>query len=500
MQAVIERSLEALSAARVEFAQARRRIALSMGLLFLVHLLTVYPYLKLQRSSQILEAKLEKREELAEKLDTSVAALDVSGNTIKNRLQSSLKDGTQRMIDEFTLFRHFFKKAQNGELGSGNTPTFETEVPHMQEAEFEGQLPQQMQSQTMPAQMQTQTMPQQMQQPEHSNSQTSELSFQRPWWVGPIFIQIALDIDEGKPDARARLIDYARNTIVEPAYAVISRNWENILKPTYLKSIQDVESDLQELLQIESENSGSFREALTNIVSTKESLKSYAISSENQLDNALKNDWWNTVEGKNDYAEALNNQVSEQLEALLTKVQEPINSLKEVIEDQKLAREVLNQELEKLNIQFETQIEQLGNLTGAGGFMPVDLIVFIGLFPLIIGCVPGFFLFRAAWAMRDSAALAEDLIDVPGDHIAEARWHAVRLLTDGSTKNMTILIIVVLMSWIFVSGVHLLVSPIQPLVKPYLTIVIAIVVVVVPTSIVLNSIKRLEKIQGSNPR
>ena len=89
MRAVIERSLEALATARTEVAQARKRIALSMALLFLVHLLTVFPYLKIQTSSLQLESELSARQSLLDEFDSSVQALGESSNRTTQKLREA---------------------------------------------------------------------------------------------------------------------------------------------------------------------------------------------------------------------------------------------------------------------------------------------------------------------------------------------------------------------------------------------------------------------------
>ena len=71
-------------------------------------------------------------------------------------------------------------------------------------------------------------------------------------------------------------------------------------------------------------------------------------------------------------------------------------------------------------------------MSGTAGVVPVDLASFIGLFPLVLGLVLGFMLWRAGEARHQGALAAADLARAAPEAADTRAWLARRLLGGGA--------------------------------------------------------------------
>ena len=160
-------------------------------------------------------------------------------------------------------------------------------------------------------------------------------------------------------------------------------------------------------------------------------LEAIEISHDHVVDEALGTDWWHTVQGKGAYADAVAQSVAEQMEAIIETAQAPSEAIRTTLALQEELRGALERRQQELERQFTEQRAQLASLSGTAGVVPVDLVSFIGLFPLVLGLVLGFMLWRAGQARHQGARAAADLAQAAPDDPATRAWLARRVLGGG---------------------------------------------------------------------
>ena len=500
MSTIIDRSLEALSDARAEIAQSRKRVVLVLGLFLLVHILTVYPFLKIKNSSERLQDEIAEQEEKLASLEAAAKKVTDTGNMVILELDKSLKEGTDKMIGEFGQFRTYMDQALKGEL------EFESASPdsRMLEQTQHSATPQSNLRRLDSNSVRTRQFPQnrldqvQRTAPDLSVGQADpDDETYRPVWLGPTIVEIAEDINSGSETAQGKLTSFAKSNIVNPVYEDIGGIWENNLKPDYLEALKEAEASTENLINSNLKNSDALQASLDSIVSARTTLETFSISPDNTIDQSLETEWWHTVSGKMDYAAALNNQVESKLMSVRTAAEDPIKELKAILEKQKTIRDSLAEEQAEVQELFETQLGQITNFMGVGGIVPIDFLVFIGLYPLILGLIPGFFMFRASWATQESIRKTNYLLTLHGDHQEEARWHATGLLNSGSLKRFVRAVFIITTLWILGSAIHLYNSPIKPIVAIWLTAGLGIFTIVYPCYSLLISIRQLQDLESS---
>jgi hypothetical protein len=148
---------------------------------------------------------------------------------------------------------------------------------------------------------------------------------------------------------------------------------------------------------------------------------------------------------------------------------------------------------EELEQQFAEQREQLATLSGTAGVVPVDLASFIGLFPLALGLVLAFMLWRVGEARHQGAQAAADLgRAAPGDRDVRA-WLTRRVLGgDGLAPSLvTIALAAGALLWIALAAWQIAHSPSDPPLAPWTSATLGALVVLVAAGRDLAAIRRL---------
>ena len=161
-------------------------------------------------------------------------------------------------------------------------------------------------------------------------------------------------------------------------------------------------------------------------------LEAIVLRHDHVVDEALGTDWWRTVEGKGAYADAVAQSVAGQMDAIMQTAQAPSEAIRAALALQEELRDALVLRQEELAQQFAEQRAQLASLSGTAGVVPVDLASFIGLFPLALGLVLGFMLWRAGEARHQGSLAAADLARAAPEAADMRAWLARRLLGGGA--------------------------------------------------------------------
>ena len=107
---------ESLKTAHRDLVKARRNLLLAAGLLALIHLLTVHPYLKTSQEIASLEASMAANTALVSRLDPEIERLQKARQSAGKRLDNLLDGATEEMIGKFADLRKAVQRAQGGEL------------------------------------------------------------------------------------------------------------------------------------------------------------------------------------------------------------------------------------------------------------------------------------------------------------------------------------------------------------------------------------------------
>ena len=133
----------ALQAAHADLARARRTLLPVAGVLALIHLLTVYPYLEASREIVGIEASMAANAGLLAELGPEIEALQEAGASAGAQLDLLLDGVTAEMVASFAGLRSLVARATAPEPPDAQPPP---------QVDFAS--PQQMQQMPMPMQMQ----------------------------------------------------------------------------------------------------------------------------------------------------------------------------------------------------------------------------------------------------------------------------------------------------------------------------------------------------------
>ena len=106
---------DALQAAHTDLAKARRTLLPVAGVLALIHLLTVYPYLEASREIAGIEATMAANAGLLAQLSPEIEALQEAGADAGVRLSTLLEGVTAEMVGRFADLRTLVARALEGE-------------------------------------------------------------------------------------------------------------------------------------------------------------------------------------------------------------------------------------------------------------------------------------------------------------------------------------------------------------------------------------------------
>jgi hypothetical protein len=435
---------EALQAAHTDLAKARRTLLPVAGMLALVHLLTVYPYLEASREIAGIEASMTANAGLLAALEPEIEKLQEASASAGAQLTTLLKGVTDEMVGSFAGLRSLVAAALEGRTQDAEPLPEPAASSPVQQIPMQMQAPpEQMQMQAPPPdmQMQMQVPQQQMQMQMQANAPLDPTAYPPPGSAGPFVgspeLQDILDALAAGEPAWERLIAYARRDIVEAAYARAERDWSRHIRPAYLSALEASTESARRVAGQATESAAQTAAALhaaaDQMAEQRAVLETIEISHDNVVDEALGTDWWHTVQGKSAYADAVTQSVADQMDAILQTAKAPSEAIDATLVLQEELRNTLVLRQEELEQQFAEQRSQLATLSGTAGVMPVDLASFIGLFPLVLGLVLAFMLWRVAQARHQGAQAAADLGRAAPEALDTRDWLARRVLGGGDT-------------------------------------------------------------------
>ena len=494
---------DALQAAYTELAKARRTLLPVAGVLALIHLLTVYPYLEASREIAAIETTMAANTGLLAALEPEIAKLQEASASAEAQLTTLLKGVTAEMVGSFAGLRSLVASAVEGER----------QVPELLPGPAASSPMQQMPMQQMPMQMQAPPEPMQMQMqvppPERMQMQVPAanlpldpaayppLGSAGPFVASPELQDVLAALAAGEP-AWERLIAYARRDIVEAAYARAERDWSRHIRPAYLSALEASTASARRVAGQAPESAAQTAAALyaaaDAMAEQRAVLETIQISHDNVVDEALGTDWWHTVQGKSAYADAVTQSVADQMDAILQTAKAPSEAIGATLALQEELRAALVLRQEELEQKFAEQREQLAALSGTAGVVPIDLASFIGLFPLALGLVLAFMLWRVGEARHQGAQAAADLGRAAPEDRDVRIWLTRRVLSggDGLTPSLaTGALAAGALLWIGFAAWQIAQSPSDPPLAPWTSGTLAALVVLVAAAWDLAAIRHL---------
>lgn len=509
MTTIGEIARDALQTAHGDLAKARRSLLLAAGVLALIHLLTVYPYLEASREIAGVEASMAANAGLLARLEPEIERLRQAGDAAGSRLTGLLNGITEEMVGRFADLRTLVTRALQGPAQDEPVAAVSLPPDPMQQMQLPPEAMQMQQMQLPRETMQMQQMqmpapnlpPEPMQAPLPGFPPMQQAGPGAPYgdqvyppsgydpagypgiYVAPELEPILADLAAGEP-AWERLIDYARSDIVEEAYARAQREWSQRIRPAYLAALAAAADSARTVAGQAPESAAptaqALRAAADRMTEQQAALEAIELRHDTVVDEALGTDWWHTVPGKGAYADAVGQSVADQMYAVLQTAQAPSAAIEEALALQEELRGALVRKQEELAEQFAEQRKQLASLSGAAGVVPIDLVSFIGLFPLVLGLVLGFVLWLAGQARRQAAQAAADLAGTVPEDRQTREWLARRVLGAGNGRGpllATAGLALGALLWITMATWQVAGSPIVPPLSPWTSGALAILLV-----------------------
>ena len=490
MSLIEEVARDTLTTAHDTLAKARRSLLLAAGLLALLHLLTVHPYLKAAREIAEIEASRAANTALLSELEPEIENLRAASDKAVRMLDALLDKTTNRMVTDFADLRALVQYARSGDFDPGSPPggsnvALPGQMQQMQQMEIPNPPPQQ-QMQGPP--------PEQRPSPGSTGPGI-------PYWpprFGPELQPILEAIAAGDPNAYERLIEFARTTIVRTAYADAQEEWIRTIQPAYLFALRETANAARRLAEHapvgEAGIAAELVAAADKLTGQFDRIEAVEIRHDASVDAALGSDWWHTVQGKGAYGDAVSESIHIQLSEIGAIAEAPSASIARALVLQESLRDELKALQASLEEQFGEQRKQLASLSGLSAAVPVDLASFIGLFPLVLGLVLGLFMLRAGQARREAAEAATDLAEAAPDDRETRRWLAARALGAKRAQGpvtVAVLAAVASVAWIGLAGLQVAHSIATVPLSPWLSGAIAVALIVAATGWDVMSMRRL---------
>ena len=480
---------ESLLAAQADIAKARRTLPLAAGVLALVHLLTVHPYIETGRDIAAVSALIAANGALLTGLDPDIATLQQTAERAESDLQSLLGETTEAMIGRFARLRELVGQAMAGNAPPPSPddvllPPAAGAMSPMQQMPLN--MPPQMQMQQMPTMnMPVPYRPQMPLPPTDASPEGGELA------------AILAAVATGNATAMDRLTSFARTHIVAAAYREAQAAWRARIQPPYLAALEaatvSVRGAATKAGGVSPDAAAKLDAAADNLTRQQAAIAALEIAADSGVDAALGSDWWRTIEGKGAFADALADSVAERMRAITRTARTPADALRESQLLQQALHDDLIQRQKELERQFSQDREQLAALSGTSGVIPVDLASFIGLFPLVIGIVVGALLLRSAQARRQAALAADGLPGTTPADTETRNWLVMRAL-GGRPAGCWLAggaIALAAVSWIVLAGWQVAAAPEAPPLPPWLSVLLGAALVLAATAGDLWSVRRL---------
>lgn len=473
MSYIEDTARDALKAAHLDLTKARRTLVLAAGLLALIHLLNVYPYLRLSSAIAGAERSMEANSALVAQLDPEIERLRTAGERASARLDTLLKGVTDEMIRDFAELRGLVERALQGQLPEAVPPSIGSFAPPSVQQMQVPQMQQQMQQMPLGGQMEG-----------RGTNLNMLANMSEPSTIAPELRRILEGVAAGGSDAYERLTAYARRTIVEAAYSRAQDAWSAHIRPAYLAALDAAEKGARRAAENApasvSETANALRSVADELMAKRATVEAIRISHDNTVDSALGTDWWRTVEGKGAFADAVAESIAGQMREIANTAAAPSAAIQKTLALQQRLRDSLIAQQHLLEQQFTEQRKQLATLSGATGAVPIDLASFIGLFPLVLGLVLGLMMLRCGEARRQAALAAADLFQAAPEDRDTRVWLARRVL--GADDTLRPLMVTILLSlgatlWIVLAAMQVTASPTAPPLPPWTSGVLGVLLV-----------------------
>jgi len=476
----------ALQAAHTDLAKARRTLLPVAGVLALIHLLTVHPYLEASREIAAIEASMAANAGLLAELEPEIEALREAGTSAGTQLSALLDGITAEMVASFADLRELVARATAGKAlrAPPPDPMALSEMQQMQMPQANLPLMQQMQAPLPNSPPMQQMAPIQQMAPDAPLDPAAypPLGSAGRIVVSPELQKILDALAAGEP-AWEELIAYARRDIVEAAYARAEREWGRRIRPAYLRALAASTESARRVAgqapEAAAQTAAALQAAADTMSEQRAVLEAIVLRHDHVVDEALGTDWWRTVEGKGAFADAVAQSVAEQMDAVMQAAQAPSETIRAALALQEELRDALRRRQEELAQQFAEQRAQLASLSGTAGMVPVDLASFIGLYPLVLGLVLGLMLWRAGQARHQGALAAADLARAAPEDVDTRVWLARRVLGGNAFAALLVTggLAIGALLWIALAAWQLAGSPGDPPLAPWISGTLAALVV-----------------------
>ncbi|WP_299619853.1 hypothetical protein [Pelagibius sp.] len=507
---------EALVGAHRDLGKARRGYLLVAGVLALVHLLTVHPYISISTEAGRLEASIATKSKALAGLEPELERLQTAQRQTWERLDQALRRATDDMIADFADLGRNVAAARDGRVSPDGVvrsaaprPNVgQTLAPPLQEGTQvlppQGQAPDPFQQMPLSDQFEQMAIPEQFAMPQQQMQQQMQAQGLPPplneddvgtTYIDPDLAEILLALQNPSRDSHERISTYARRTIVEPAYDRAQQNWDRTIRPAYIEALGSAAVAARQAAASLPDSSEALMAAATALKQEEAAVSAIVISPDQGIDESFESDWWATVGGKLAFASAVVSAVGAQLQGS-SLLGQPFAAVEEALAQQEAVRSALLEQRDALEAQFADQRKQLAALAGTSAFVPVDLRSFIGLFPLVLGLALGLTLLRIGQARREAALALRDLTLAAPEGGRETRIWLTRRALDGQAEGLapsltSAAMAAVALAWIVWSAVSLQDSPLDPPLPAVWSATIGIAMVVGACAWDVAAIRRL---------
>jgi hypothetical protein len=530
----------AMITAHSDLVKARRLLLLVAGLLALIHMLTVYPYLHVFQEISQIEPRLKTDVALLSQLDSEINRLRTAEQNASLQIEKILTGATREMMNRFERLGRLVEQVRSTDRSAADILANETPTVFPYESGFPGTPFPSSSYATQPAQVPRFLGPNPVQWPVRADpsdlvfaiegtepaapvqqdlppepmpptrypfsGSQADHRFAAPDRIAPFpdveLIQALEALDANASDADARMNRYAREEIVAAVYERAQSRWLSEVRPEYLRALTGIEQTARQLADQANvtlpEEARALLAAANALADARETINTIEISPNHHVDEALGTDWWRTVPGKGQYAEALTGSIEAQMQSITETASAAMNAIEVIRERQQTLHTALVKQREQLENQFNAQNKQLATLSGASGVLPIDLASFIQFFPLVIGVLLGLLLMRLSQARHDGAQATEALAMANPEDRMTRRWLARRVLgaeRPAGPMLVTTVSAIAACLWVIFSAMQLTASSIKPPVSSLLTSVVGITLILAGAAWDLWGIRRLDRAQ-----
>jgi hypothetical protein len=441
---------DALAKAAADTQNAQRALILAAALLALLHVLTVMPYVQVTGRLAALANDSGATAQLSQKLEEQRAALDASKKEAGAELERTLGQAKDEMIKKF--------EAVDSMIAGNPLPA--------------------------PA------MAQQREPPRPSLANSEKLQ------------AIVAAVLQNDAQAQKELDQYARENIVDPAYRQVNQTWNDRIRPALVMSIENAEKSVAEaraLIARQSDSeagrdlAGTLDKTQTLLAKSHGEIEKMELKPSDSVNQALGEEWWKSVAGKERQADAVLKQLRQQVGGV--DLNAVVASFSQITNVQERARTTLLEQQRLLEKDLEEAQGDIASMAGSSAVVPIHAKTLISLFPLVLGLVLALMLFRIASCRGAAASAAADLAAVSTDEEARA-WLMRQAEADPLTSILEVGVLpAVAAIWIVLAAyqINAAADALKPALPASVSALLGIIAVLVAASFDYANIRRLSR-------